>query len=177
MKTKPHDVGSTGSVYSQPKRQQTTTSSQPASSLSIRKSSSSSAAKRRGRPSSYSEQLVDRICTDISEGITLKSIANKYGITTSTIYNWLSKHEYFRISYQNAKELYSELLFQDIMVLEARMLDGDITPAEFKAAASVRKWVLSKLSPKRFGDKLEVTATIDIASELEKRLNAKIIEG
>ncbi len=126
--------------------------------------------KPTGRPSKYTEALADKICMLISEGVTIKDIANQFNISVQTIHNWLVQHEYFRIAFHEARDTYAEVLFQEMLTLEQRMLDGEISAAGFKASADVRKWILAKLSPKRFGDKIEVSGTIDIATELQKRL-------
>lgn len=125
-----------------------------------------------GRPSLYTPELATRICALIAEGNSLRAIAEMPGIPGKrTILEWLvsDKHPEFAHQYARARELQAEGAADEMIeisdtpllgVVETIKPDGSVEVRKEdmlghrKLQIDTRKWMLSKLLPKKYGDKL-----------------------
>lgn len=122
---------------------------------------------KHGRPSRYSPKLAERLCREIatsSKGI--RTICKEQGLTQSRVYEWLSAHKDFREQYARAKEFQCQVLFDEIVAIADTPVMGTITKRDFRGLETrtgdmversrlrvdARKWALSKLLPKKYGD-------------------------
>jgi len=129
--------------------------------------------KKNGRPSLYSEELVDRICEKIStssKGLHSIISENEGFPSFGTVFKWLSEPDkkYFVDKYAHARELQAEFM-ADEMIRIADDSSNDTEETEFgvrenkewtnrsKLRVETRKWIASKLKPKVYGDKLDIT--------------------
>lgn len=102
----------------------------------------------------------------------------------STVMRWLHAHEDFRDQYARAKEIGIEALAEDILDIaddasndwmERHDSEGANTGWQFNGEAArrsqiridSRKWLLSKLAPKKYGDKLEVKQDTTVTHKTE----------
>lgn len=71
----------------------------------------------------------------------------------STVYLWLLKHKEFSDMYARAKEDSADVDADDI-----KEIADDLTedPQSRRVRIDARKWIASKLKPKKYGDKLEL---------------------
>jgi transposase len=126
------------------------------------------------RPSDYSPKVAERVCVAIAEGYSLRQIAAREGWPDrSTILRWLNKHAEFRDQYARAREMQAEHFADEILEIaddgsndwiERKRQDGSIEIVldhehvqRSRLRVDARKWLLSKLMPKQYGDKVEVT--------------------
>lgn len=109
-----------------------------------------------GRPTIYSEELAEEICTSLMSGLSLRSICKREGmpnLDTVLVWAWDSKHP-FSLHYARAREIQAETLADELVELA-----DDASPETVnvqRLRVDTRKWVASKLKPKRYGDKLTV---------------------
>lgn len=123
-----------------------------------------------GRPSSYSQDIADAICERLSCGESLRSICrdeNTPGL--STVFKWLAAVPEFREQYAHAREAQAEALFDEIIEIAdtpqigqktvSKATGVEITEADMiehrRLQVEARKWIASKLAPKKYGDKIE----------------------
>lgn len=107
--------------------------------------------KRRGRPSAYTDAFADMICEAIANGGALYQLAKQPGWPDSvTIYRWLDRHEDFRTKYARARERQADLRAEEIVVIADEATD----PHKGRLQVDARKWQASKLSPKKYGDRI-----------------------
>ncbi len=129
----------------------------------------------RGRPSDYNETVAERICVLLSEGLSLREICRMEDMPEkSTVMRWLNKHESFRDQYARAKAAGIEVLAEDILDIaddasndwmERLGQDGKPAGWVFNGEAAkrsqiridARKWLLSKMAPKKYGEKVALT--------------------
>lgn len=103
------------------------------------------------RPTIFCEELADSICDKIANGESLRQISKQEGYPTpGTICRWLTIDEQFLKQYTLAKEICAEV-FADEIVAIADNEDGEVNRDRLRLDA--RKWVASKLKPKKYGDK------------------------
>jgi len=127
--------------------------------------------KPKGRPSIYSKALCERICELIATSDKgLQQLCNSVEWMPSkyTILQWLIKYEDFQTQYTCARARQADTLIDQIVeIADDSSQDtiytekGEIFNAEFAARSKIRidarKWLASKLAPKKYGDKLDVT--------------------
>ena len=153
------------------------------------------AAKReRGRPSVFSEELCKAICGWIKQGYTLRQIEALPNMPTkSTIIRWLGEHDEFCDQYARAREIQALVMVDELMEIaddsrndwiERENKDGQLEIAfnseavqRSKLRSDTRKWLMGKMAPKRFGDKMQVTGKDGGAIEHQhKRDVAKVLD-
>lgn len=124
--------------------------------------------KDKGRPSDYTKELGDAICEQLADGISLRTVLLGKGMPAgSTVFRWMRENEDFRKQYEAAKEESADALLEDMFDIADKSIEeakkGDAKRAGAKVAAhrlavDTRKWAASKLKPKRYGDKLDLTS-------------------
>ena len=130
-----------------------------------------------GRPSEYSQEKADQICEYIVERKSLRVISEQSDMpSVSTICRWLAQQEDFRKQYARAKEAQVEDLLSEIPDIadtarvgekikdsekDGRTVEyGDMIERS-KLMIDARKWLASKLLPKKYGDRLELAGDSD----------------
>ena len=71
----------------------------------------------------------------------------------TTVYRWLRMNEGFRHQYAHAREDMADTFGDQILKIAD---DDSLTPESRRLRIDTRKWLASKLAPKRYGDKLAV---------------------
>lgn len=108
-----------------------------------------------GRPSKYTIELSETICERISNGESLKKITDdEHMPTRSTVHKWLAEDKEFSDRYAHSRDLQADV-FADEMDDIARDEKIDVNRA--RLIIDTRKWTASKLKPKKYGDKVDVT--------------------
>lgn len=98
----------------------------------------------------------------------------------STVYRWLQERHEFAEAFDQARQAGVEALVDQLIALSdgVEPLRADQAPKDAdsvqraKLRIDVRKWVLAKLAPQRFGDRVEAksTETIDLSERLDRAL-------
>lgn len=131
-----------------------------------------------GRPSDYNQDIARAICLRLAEGESLRSVCRDDAMPPKgTVLRWIGIHAEFRDQYAQAKvdgaEALAEEMFEiaddatnDYMVDIELDEDGKEKAAGYrlmgeniqrsKLRIDTRKWYLSKIMPKKYGDKLEL---------------------
>jgi hypothetical protein len=127
-----------------------------------------------GRPSKYSDELADKICNTIATTTWgLHKICSKEGMPcVASVFNWLDNPENksFLDKYTRARQVQAELLADEIIdISDDGTKDMDEDPVSgkkkldwehiqrAKLRVDARKWKASKLYPKQYGEKLDIT--------------------
>jgi hypothetical protein len=146
------------------------------------------------RPSIYSKELADKICLRICEGESLKRICRDGDMPArSTVHKWLldDDKKYFVDKYEFACNVRAENMFDELEeiaddgtndYIERENRDGGTYETlnseniqRSRLRIDVRKWYLSKVMPKKYGDKMDLTSGGDkIASQEVKWI---IVDG
>jgi len=146
-----------------------------------------------GRPSKYSSELAAKICEQLAGGHSLISICEADDMPgIATVLRWLPLHKEFREDYARARETWAEFEFENMMRIADTPLEGtktkvseegvEVTTEDMLGHRSLqvatRKWVLARMAPKKYGDKIlqELTgadgAPLFSDEERDKRLAA-----
>lgn len=128
-----------------------------------------------GRPTTYSKEIADSICEGISMGSSIRTVCAPESMPAiSTFYKWLREHEEFSKQYARACEERTEAMAEDILDIADDGTNDYITRenkdgVEYEVVNSdaiqrsrlrvdTRKWLMSKMKPKKYGDKVDVTS-------------------
>ena len=133
--------------------------------------------KGEGRPTSFTNKLGLEICKRIAQGETVRNICRDEKMPSAkSIYNWLldeDKKEFLQ-QYNEAKNVQAELMFEELLEIaddgtndfvkkeiadgvEVEQLNSEHIQRS-RLRVDTRKWYLSKVLPKKYGDKLDMTS-------------------
>jgi hypothetical protein len=113
--------------------------------------------RKPGRPSVYREDVAERILTQIAAGKSLPTICRAPGMPkVETIGTWIWRnHEGFADRYFHAFCARCSVMAQEAVDIVDEAVGGDMAAQSCaKNRADMRKWLLSRLIPDRFGDRL-----------------------
>lgn len=100
-------------------------------------------AKDKDRPQKMAEAL-----NLIAEGMSVRMACKSVGISTSMFIHDVNEQQYAR-----AREAGADVHFDEMADLERLCLAGELDSQVFKSVMDSRKWRLSKMRPKVYGDK------------------------
>jgi len=104
-----------------------------------------------GRPSIYSDAIVNEICDALACGESILDIVERDGMPAqTTIYRWLDEKRDFREKYTRAREWQAEHNADEIVRIADKCEDANKARLQIDA----RKWRASKQAPKKYGDKV-----------------------
>ena len=116
---------------------------------------------KRGRPTVYTQQIADEICERLAEGESLKSICSgQHFPPFTTVREWvLDDREGFAVRYARAREHVYEQMAEEIVAIsdDPCMFDGkpdNVLVQRARLMSDNRKWLLSKMLPKQYGDRV-----------------------
>lgn len=132
------------------------------------------------RPELYTDEIAEKICELIAGSSSgLHTICNENPDLPSfrTIMNWLNdgKHPEFLHKYARARDSQADFLADEILQISddstkdsSINAQGDVTENKewvnrSRLRVEARKWVASKLKPKKYGEKLDVTAQVEVS--------------
>lgn len=138
----------------------------------------------------YNPTIADEICELIATtSKSVPKICEQVGISYTTHSRWLRESEEYQNKYARAKEDQIELFAEELLEA-ARDKSGDLLEGEFgqqgnsanvqrsKLEVDTLKWLMSKLKPKKYGDRVDVTSDgekikqVDVGSIVSQFLNA-----
>lgn len=124
-----------------------------------------------GRPTIYSQELVDKLCIRLGSGRSLRSICEDEDMPAqSQVYAWLQRHPDFQEQYARAREEQAETHADEIVDIadetpqtkEIKDKDGNVIDITLdssfiawqKQRIEARKWNAAKQRPKKYGDRV-----------------------
>lgn len=129
---------------------------------------------KQGRPTIYTKKLADDICKRLADGESLNKISKDNKMPTrSTIHKWLLEEnkEYFSDNYKFSCDIRAEKMADEIVEIADDASLEEVNKARLKIDA--RKWVTSKILPKKYGDKLDIDHTTK-GDKIESSVNVQI---
>ena len=131
-----------------------------------------------GRPTTYTPEVAEEICARLAEGESLASICRdeaqpKY----RTIYGWLQRHDAFALNYASAREAQADADADAISDMAAQVRSGALDPTAARVAMDGYKWSAGKRKPKVYGDRSDLTLTINpFEGATDEQLVARALE-
>lgn len=128
-----------------------------------------------GRPTTYSKDLADKICEQLASGDSMRTVCKADEMPAmSTVFKWIREIPEFSKQYVKAKEEAADALAEEMMDIaddasndwmakhgkdtqESWQLNGEHVQRS-RLRIDTRKWIASKLKPKKYGDKIDMTS-------------------
>jgi len=117
--------------------------------------------------------MADKICMELAQGKSLRTVLKMDGMPPgTTVWAWLRTREDFQKQYARAKQEAADAMAEDILDIADDSQDdwetriNSRTGEEYEVLnkeavqrsrlrVDTRRWLLSKMQPKKYGDKIE----------------------
>lgn len=137
-----------------------------------------------GRPTDYTPELADRICAEMVCGSSLRSICKADDMPSCvTVFAWLRKYPDFLKRYEAAAAERANYHAEEMLDIaddgtndwmEVHDKDGNCVGYKVngehvqrsRLRVDTRKWLMSKLQPKKYGEKVDVSHDVQPESPL-----------
>ena len=128
--------------------------------------------------SKQTPELEDRILKCICDGMSLHSICKLDGIPPrETIHRWIRRDPSFQKRYDEAREERGNFYGEKVAELATAVLRGDIDYNNARVAGDLFKWTAARMSPKNFGDKMQVEHGVEESLvDALKKVELKLVE-
>lgn len=137
--------------------------------------------KKNGRPSKYTKALAIKICARLATGQSMKRVSMDEKMPAlSTLFLWLANHKEFSELYAQAKAESADAMAEEILDIsddgtndwiEKELIDkktGEVYDTievfnhehvqRSKLRVDTRKFLMAKMKPKKYGEKLDLTS-------------------
>ena len=132
--------------------------------------------KKMGRPTVFSEEIAQEICTRIAQGESVRTICEDPTMPAqSTVYLWLYKNKDFSEHYVHAREAQADYLMDEILDIADTAVPETVNVAKLRIDA--RKFYTGKVAPKKYGEKItqEVTGADGGPVEVANTYNMEVL--
>lgn len=141
-----------------------------------------------GRPTMYSSELAAAICAELACGLSMRTVCKSDEMPAmSTVFKWLTLHKEFAEQYTRAKAESADALVEEMMDIaddgtndwmEVHDKEGECVGYKVngehvqrsRLRVETRKWVVAKLKPKVYGDKVAVDHGVDESNPLAQMM-------
>jgi hypothetical protein len=128
-----------------------------------------------GRPSSYTQELADTICERLAMGESMRTVSKDENMPAmSTMFKWLRENPSFSEQYARAKQESADAMAEEILDIaddgtndymtielqdgyEKEVINHEVL-ARSRLRVDTRKWLMSKMKPKKYGEKIDMTS-------------------
>lgn len=147
------------------------------------------------RPSSFSQEKADVICERLAKPESLRSICSDDDMPDrTTVFRWLREHDEFRNQYASACDDRADAIFDEMIELSDTSVIGEKTEIDkdgnvvkittgdmierSRLGVETRKWVLGRMKPKKYGDRLQLANDPDdpMPGMTDAQIEAKLAE-
>lgn len=151
--------------------------------------------KKIGRPTDFCAKIADRICEELADGKSLRTICQSKGMPhRATVFRWLAHkdNQMFRDQYAFAREEQAEALVDEMLDIadDARndwmekiapngkscgwVINSEAVQRS-KIRLEARQWYARKMKPKKYGDRIQIDpseqltkAIVDVPARLSR---------
>lgn len=127
-----------------------------------------------GRPTIFTQEIADEFLAHVTMGRSFRKICSQDHMPSiATIYNWFRVHPTFLEQYTHAKEESADAMVEDLLDIAdepetftetTTLADGSVVTRvvdntrRTQLRIETRKWIATKLQPRKYGDKLDLTS-------------------
>jgi hypothetical protein len=123
----------------------------------------------------FSDELLSEMLEQVASGESLNQVCKKAGMPTrKTFYKWVADDESVRNRYEAALSIRADWVFDQIIEIADEPVGSTMgggtdagAVAKQKLQVDARKWVLSKMEPKKYGDRTQVDQNLTVRSLAE----------
>ena len=166
-------------------------STKPKQSTVVRSGSSKNEQKpkKAAKPLTAAQKLdavgEEVIFEQVAEGIFYEDIAKLVGVSRHALMNWMGAREDM---YAHAREARADKLAEEIITISddssrdtyidkegVERTDNEVV-SRSRLRVDSRKWLASKMLPKKYGDRLNLDADVRVVDLTDEQVNAKLAE-
>lgn len=120
-------------------------------------------------------ETINSILEMMQSGKSLRNSCDAHGVSSGAFMLWVSEDRNLAEQYKAAREAMIDKIADDTVALSEvdpeRGPDGKVDSgwvSNQRLKIDTRKWLLSKLAPKKYGDKIEVSGDADNPLKIER---------
>lgn len=129
---------------------------------------------KKGRPTKFNQELANKLCAQLAQGISLRTVCKADDMPcAATVFNWFHTNKDFLEQYARAKEESADAMAEEILDIaddgtndwmtinrgrESIEVPNNEVLQRSRLRVDTRKWIMSKMKPKKYGDKLDMTS-------------------
>jgi len=133
-----------------------------------------------GRKTAFNQETADKICERIANGESVRKICKDKAMPAqSTIFKWLVDNANFSEQYTRAREAQADLIFEEMFEIaddgsndwmdrEGKVELNSEHIQRSRLRIDARKWMLSKMAPKKYGDKVSLDHSGGVTVNINK---------
>ena len=107
----------------------------------------------------YRREFADEVCRRLAEGASLREVCREHGVPESSFREWVrNDRDGLGARYQTARVLQVEAWSDLILEISNR---EDLSAQEKRVRIDSLKWLMSRIVPKKWGDRLLVAGEAD----------------
>lgn len=123
--------------------------------------------------------IIDEICVYLMKGHSVrKYLRDKGKPAIPTLWKWLGEDEELAKQYARAKELWADIVFEEVVEISDGSGDDIIRDEEGKEQVNhkviqrdrlridARKWALGKINPKKYGERAQIDQTTEHSGKI-----------
>ena len=136
-----------------------------------------------GRPTDYNEETTTKMCERIATGDSVRTICSDEDMpSVVTFFAWAAKYPEFLKRYEEAKVLQADFLAEEMLsiaddgtndYMETLDDEGGVSykingehVQRSRLRLDTRKWIASKLKPKKYGDHTRQDINLNVMTDL-----------
>ena len=115
-------------------------------------------------PKAEKQQKITKVLSGMRNGLSLRQSSENANVKAQTFLDWVDKDQELSGQYARARSDMIDKIADDILKIADEELiptgEGKVDSAmvqKQRLRVDTRKWLLSKLAPKKYGDKLELS--------------------
>jgi hypothetical protein len=107
---------------------------------------------------------IDAICDEISQGKSLHAWCVENGMKNMTVTDWINADKDRAVKYARARDERSDTYFESLGEVgeQAVRAETAVEVAGLRLKADNIKWMLARMSPRKYGDKLAIGGADDL---------------
>ncbi len=98
--------------------------------------------------------IIPAVLEDIQNGLSLRAACEKHKMSAANFLLWVDKDEALAKQYARAREVQAEFYADEII----RIADSTQDAVKGRLQVDARKWIASKLLPKKYGERVDLTS-------------------
>jgi len=145
-----------------------------------RKSDAVAVAKKKADAEATRKRKADAILRYMRDGSSCHQACKKVGIHHSTFFDWVRDDKQLANNYARAREdLIEHIASETLQIADAEVGFTDSGSTDHGAVqkqrlqVDTRKWLLSKLAPRKYGDRMMISGDQDNPVEVKTTLDVK----
>ena len=121
---------------------------------------------------------ISQILAAMEEGSSLRKACAQTGVSTSAFMRWVDADNELKEQYACARARLLDVQAEELEEIgeKASRAETAAEVAGLRLQSDNRKWLLSKLAPKKYGEKLEIESRTTIADLTEEQIDARIAQ-